>query len=97
MCVCFELPVTVEKTRGTMNRAGGRERPHELFGRLKAEKVGSLPPDLVFFHGDFLFPRFRIAPVAKDFGFLLREEVGSREGAHGNSYLRHPDFSESTL
>jgi hypothetical protein len=25
----------------------GRERPHELFGRLKAEKVGSLPPVLV--------------------------------------------------
>jgi hypothetical protein len=49
MDVSFKLPVTVEKTRGTMNRAGGRERPHELFGRLKAEKVGSLPPDLVFF------------------------------------------------
>ena len=27
----------------------GRERPHELFGRLKAEKVGSLPPVLVVF------------------------------------------------
>jgi len=27
----------------------GRERLHELFGRLKAEKVGSLPPNLVFF------------------------------------------------
>jgi hypothetical protein len=25
----------------------GRERPHELFGRLKAEKVGSLPPVFV--------------------------------------------------
>jgi hypothetical protein len=25
----------------------GRERPHELFGRLKAEKVGSLPPIFV--------------------------------------------------
>ena len=49
MCVSSELPVTVEKTAGTMYRAAGRERPHELFGRLKAEKVGSLPPDLVFF------------------------------------------------
>jgi len=39
----------VEKTAGTIDRAAGRERPHELFGRLKAEKVGSLPPDLVFF------------------------------------------------
>src|ERR1700719_1340176 len=45
----FELPVTVEKTVGTIYRAAGRERPHELFGRLKAEKVGSLPPVLVFF------------------------------------------------
>src|SRR6266404_5600129 len=31
------------------SRTCGRERPHELFGRLKAEKVGSLPPNLVFF------------------------------------------------
>jgi hypothetical protein len=44
-----ELPVTVEKTAGTIYRAAGRERPHALFGRLKAEKVGSLPPVLVFF------------------------------------------------
>jgi hypothetical protein len=42
----------------------GRERPHELFGRLKAEKVGSLPPNLVifsvslFFTSCLLFPRF---------------------------------------
>jgi hypothetical protein len=43
---------------------GGRERPHELFGRLKAEKVGSLPPNLVIFSVSLfsssclLFPRF---------------------------------------
>src|ERR1700689_5441521 len=49
MRVCSELPITVEKTPGTIQRAAGRERPHELFGRLKAEKVGSLPPDLTFF------------------------------------------------
>jgi hypothetical protein len=49
MCVSAERPVTVEKTAGTIYRAAGRERPHELFGRLKAEKVGSLPPDLTFF------------------------------------------------
>ena len=49
MCGFSELPVTVEKTVGTVYRAAGRERPHKLFGRLKAEKVGSLPPDLVFF------------------------------------------------
>src|SRR6266571_7036063 len=42
----------------------GRERPHELFGRLKAEKVGSLPPNLVIFSVSLfsssclLFPRF---------------------------------------
>ncbi len=38
---------------GSIHRAGigpiGRERPHALFGRLKAEKVGSLPPVLVVF------------------------------------------------
>jgi hypothetical protein len=49
MCLSSEVPATVEKTVGTIYRAAGRERPHELFGRLKAEKVGSLPPDLVFF------------------------------------------------
>jgi len=45
----LRTPVTVEKTGGTIYRAAGRERPHELFGRLEAEKVGSLPPVLVFF------------------------------------------------
>src|ERR1700677_2528662 len=49
MRVCSELPVTAEKTPGTIQRAAGRERLHELFGRLKAEKMGSLPPVLVFF------------------------------------------------
>jgi len=39
----------VEKTSGTATWAAGRERPQELFGRLSAEKEGSLPPDLVFF------------------------------------------------
>jgi hypothetical protein len=29
------------------NRKNGRERPQKLFGRLKAEKVGSLPPVFV--------------------------------------------------
>jgi hypothetical protein len=51
LMICFssEVPVTLEKTAGTIYRAAGRERPHELFGRLKAEKVGALPPVLVFF------------------------------------------------
>jgi hypothetical protein len=49
ICFSSEVPVTVEKTAGTIYRAAGRERPQKLFGRLKAEKVGSLPPVLVFF------------------------------------------------
>jgi hypothetical protein len=49
LSVPSEFPVTVEKTAGTICRAAGRERSHALFGRLKAEKVGSLPPVLVFF------------------------------------------------
>src|ERR1700733_5150478 len=49
MGVCSELKVTAEKTSGTIQRAAGRERLHELFGRLKAEKMGSLPSVLVFF------------------------------------------------
>ena len=32
---------------GLAFRNDGRERPHALFGRLKAEKVGSLPPVFV--------------------------------------------------
>jgi hypothetical protein len=55
--------VHADKTRSRFLR-NGRERPHELFGRLKAEKVGSLPPNLVFFSVSLfsssclLFPRF---------------------------------------
>jgi hypothetical protein len=49
MCASFELPVTVEKWPARFTVPPGRERPHALFGRLKAEKVGSLPPVLVFF------------------------------------------------
>src|SRR5580693_7933268 len=47
MCLSSEVPATVEKTAGTIYRAAGRERPHALFGRLQAEKVGSLPPVFV--------------------------------------------------
>jgi hypothetical protein len=36
------------KKTGTRIRAAGRERPHETFGRLRREKVGSLPPDFAF-------------------------------------------------
>lgn len=49
-----KLARAVEKTSGTATGAGGRERPQKLFGRLKAEKAESLPPDLVFFPRRFL-------------------------------------------
>src|ERR1700687_2557431 len=45
----FRTPRHRGKNDGTNSPAGGRERPHDLFGRLKAEKLGSLPPDLTFF------------------------------------------------
>ena len=40
----------------------GRERPHELFGRMKAEKVGSLPPNLVLFSASLLPFSCRLFP-----------------------------------
>ena len=54
--VCLTLCITTcilrllhaAKTRSPFF-GDGRERSHELFGRLKAAKVGSLPPNLVFF------------------------------------------------
>src|SRR5208337_3593276 len=54
--VCLTLCITTcilrllhaAKTRSPFF-GDGRERSHELFGRLKAEKVGSLPPNLVLF------------------------------------------------
>jgi len=45
-----EISALVKKV-GTVYRDAGRERPHELFGRLNAEKVGSIPPDSTFFSG----------------------------------------------
>ena len=61
---CVTAPAGhANKTRSRF-LCNGRERPHELFGRLKAEKAGSLPPNLVFFSVSLftssclLFPRF---------------------------------------
>jgi hypothetical protein len=65
ICVVSELAVTVEKTAGTIYRAAGRERSHELFGRLKAEKVGPLPPVLVFFSRRLSFASLRYLPRCK--------------------------------
>src|SRR4029077_17329328 len=44
-----KLSVPGGKNRKHRTRCRGRERPQELFGRLKAQKVGSLPPDLDLF------------------------------------------------
>jgi hypothetical protein len=56
----FARLLPVDKTRPRVAR-GGRERPHGSLGRLKAEKVGSLPPHPNFaacfrarFHGVFV-------------------------------------------
>jgi hypothetical protein len=43
------------KNRRHRKQCSGRERPQELFGRLKAQKVGSLPPDLGLFPPGIFF------------------------------------------
>jgi hypothetical protein len=43
ICVSSELPVTVEKTAGTICRAAGRVRPHELFWAAESRKSGVAP------------------------------------------------------
>jgi hypothetical protein len=66
-----------------MHRAGigpiGRERPHALFGRLKAEKVGSLPPVLVVFRPLLLkFLRSMFLPVRTFGGERVKTWVKTR-------------------
>jgi|SRR5580704_538412 hypothetical protein len=61
----------------------GRERPHGLFGRLKAGKVGSLPPVLVVFRTLLFGFRFNIAPSFSGVGAdrvktLVQDEVQSK-------------------
>src|SRR5215467_1046714 len=77
-----KLRCTVEKTSGTVTSAGGRERPQRLFGRLKAEKVGSLPPDLVFFPRRLFLPAFRISDSEKKL-LAPQTEGGAEEEAEG--------------
>ena len=61
--LCILRFLHAAKTRSRLLR-DGRERPHELFGRQEAEKVGSLPPNLVLFSVSLFsfscrsFPRF---------------------------------------
>ena len=80
-----KLRCTVEKTSGTVTSAGGRERPQRLFGRLKAEKVGSLPPDLVFFPRRLFLPAFRISGSEKKL-LAPQTEEGAEEEAEGCSF-----------
>jgi hypothetical protein len=70
---------TVEKKSGTEVCAEGRERSHGIFGRLEAEKVGSLPPNLTFFLRLFLrFACFYLFSV-QYFAAVAAEDVGSRK------------------
>ena len=48
-----KLLVPDGKNRRHRTRCPGRERPPKLFGRLKAQKVGSLPPRFDFSRGIF--------------------------------------------
>src|SRR5215469_5204710 len=89
-----KLRCTVEKTSGTVTSAGGRERPQRLFGRLKAEKVGSLPPDLVFFPRCLFLPPFRISDSEKKL-LAPQTEEGAEEEAEGCSFcLLQVSFSD---
>jgi hypothetical protein len=45
----FEASVISVRLRAVSDFRNGRERPQKLFGRLKAEKVGSLPPVSVLY------------------------------------------------
>src|SRR6516225_3598623 len=80
-----KLRCTVEKTSGTVTSAGGRERPQRLFGRLKAKKVGSLPPDLVFLPRRLFLPAFRISGSEKKL-LAPQTEEGAEEEAEGCSF-----------
>ncbi len=63
---CVTAPAGhADKARSRFLR-DGRERPHELFGRLKAKKVGSLPPNLVFFSVSLLPFSCRLFPRLPD-------------------------------
>src|SRR5258707_15591328 len=85
----LRTPVTVEKTGGTIYRAAGRERPHELFGRLEAEKWGRSRPFWCFFHGDFRLHWFPISHSAKKLLAPQVEELGEDEAEVCSSYVLH--------
>ena len=63
----------MEKTSGTKCRAQGGSDPTNFFGRLKAEKVGSLPPDFgALSTVTFALARFRSIGVQSN---CLRHKV----------------------
>src|SRR5260370_20802729 len=56
---------------------------------MKAEKVGSLPPNLVFFCVTFAILVSFISPFSRDLCASQAEEDGEDEAEVGNSYLLH--------
>src|SRR5216684_3666338 len=82
----LRTPVTVEKTGGTIYRAAGRERPHELFGRLEAEKWGRSRPFWCFFHGDFRLHWFPISYASKKLLAPQAEERAEDEAEGSSPY-----------
>jgi hypothetical protein len=77
------------KTRSRFLR-NGRERPHELFGRLKAEKTGVAPARFGFFSTvTFGCTAFCIRLSSKKLRALQGEETGEDEGGVCSSYLLH--------
>ena len=71
--------IPARQSESTRPACRGRERPHELFGRLKAEKVGSLHPISYFVHGVFSCSACRFLCRTKDFASLQGEEVASEK------------------
>jgi hypothetical protein len=63
-------------------------RCHELLGRMKAKKVGSLPPNLVFFFCvTFLILISFISSFSRDLCASQAKEGAEGEAEVGNSYL----------
>ena len=63
-----------------MDRAGGRERPQELFGRLKAQKVGFAPAQ------PSVFPASKINRRAMRNLLFLGHLLGRQGDREGDAY-----------
>jgi hypothetical protein len=83
-----EAASPLAKKHAHRNAATGGSDPDKTFGRIRGQKVGSLPPNLVFFSVSLfsfscrLFPRF---PGA--YAHPQAEEHAEDEAEEGNSYL----------